>query len=91
MSGGDELTVSIHDNAHGLFTGVNDLTTDESGSMTASAANDFGPHYAGRRRGRGLIGRARCLLWGRERASCAAGFHGRHCGGRADDRAAGRA
>src|SRR5215472_8505436 len=42
MNGGDELTVSIHDTAHGLFTGVNDLTTGESGSMTASAANDFG-------------------------------------------------
>ena len=42
MSGGDELTVSIHDTAHGLFTGVNDVTTSESGSMTASAANGFG-------------------------------------------------
>jgi len=42
MSGGDELTVSIHDTAHGLFTGVNDVTTGESGSMTASAANRFG-------------------------------------------------
>src|SRR5437667_9032336 len=42
MNSGDELTVSIHDTAHGLFTGVNDHTTGESGSMTASAANGFG-------------------------------------------------
>ena len=42
MSGGDELTVSIHDTAHGLFTGVSDVTRGESGSMTASAANGFG-------------------------------------------------
>jgi hypothetical protein len=42
MNGGDELRVSIHDTAHGLFTGVSDLTTGESGSMTASAANHFG-------------------------------------------------
>jgi len=42
MNGGDQLTVSIHDTAHGLFTGVHDLTTGESGSVTASAANGFG-------------------------------------------------
>jgi hypothetical protein len=42
MGGGDVLTVSIHDTPAGLFTGVNDLTTGESGSMTASVANHFG-------------------------------------------------
>jgi hypothetical protein len=42
MNGGDELAVSIHDTAHGLFTGVQDLTTGQSGSITASAANGFG-------------------------------------------------
>jgi len=42
MSSGDQLTVSIHDTAHGLFTGINDLTSGESGSMTASAENGFG-------------------------------------------------
>ena len=42
MNGGDQLTVSIHDTANGLFTGVHDLTTTESGSMTASIANGFG-------------------------------------------------
>jgi hypothetical protein len=42
MNSGDKLTVSIHDTANGLFTGVNDLTTGNFGSMTASAANGFG-------------------------------------------------
>jgi hypothetical protein len=42
MNGGDQLTVTINDTAHGLFTGVTDVSTGESGSMTASAANDFG-------------------------------------------------
>jgi hypothetical protein len=42
MNGGDQLTVDIHDTADGLFTGVTDHNTGESGSMTASAANDFG-------------------------------------------------
>jgi hypothetical protein len=42
MHSGDKLTVSIHDTSNGLFTGVNDLTTGEFGSMTASAANGFG-------------------------------------------------
>src|SRR5262249_61773001 len=42
MNGGDELTVSIHDTAHGLFTGVNDLTTGESGPIPPRAANHFG-------------------------------------------------
>jgi hypothetical protein len=42
MNSGDVVTVSIHDTPHGLFTGINDLTTGESGSMTASAANGFG-------------------------------------------------
>jgi hypothetical protein len=42
MSSGDTLTVSVHDTQNGLFTGVSDLTTGTSGSMTASAANGFG-------------------------------------------------
>jgi hypothetical protein len=42
MNSGDMLTVSINDTAHGLFTGINDLTSGESGSMTASAENGFG-------------------------------------------------
>jgi hypothetical protein len=42
MNSGDVVNVSIHDTAHGLFTGIDDLTTGESGSMTASAANGFG-------------------------------------------------
>jgi hypothetical protein len=41
MSSGDVLTVDIHDGAGGLTVIVNDLTTGESGSMTASAHNGF--------------------------------------------------
>ena len=42
MHQGDHLSVSLHDTAHGLQTVVDDLTTGQSGSMTASAANGFG-------------------------------------------------
>ena len=41
MNPGDRLTVSIHDTRQGLFTGVSDLTTHQTGSMVASAANGF--------------------------------------------------
>jgi hypothetical protein len=39
---GDRYTVTLNDTAHGLRAVVNDLTTGQSGSMTASAANGFG-------------------------------------------------
>jgi hypothetical protein len=42
MNSGDKLTVAFHDTAHGLQVVINDLTTHQSGSMTASAANGFG-------------------------------------------------
>ncbi len=42
MNSGDELAVTLHDTAHGLQIDINDLTTGQSGSMTASAANGFG-------------------------------------------------
>jgi hypothetical protein len=42
MNQGDRLTVSIHDSDHGLQTVVKDLTTNTTGSMTASKANGFG-------------------------------------------------
>jgi hypothetical protein len=41
MNPGDELTVDIHDGAAGLTAIVHDLTTGQTGSMTASAANGF--------------------------------------------------
>jgi hypothetical protein len=41
MNSGDELTVDIHDGAAGLTVIVHDLTTGQTGSMTASAANGF--------------------------------------------------
>ena len=41
MNPGDELTVDIHDGAAGLTVIVHDLTTGQTGSMTASAANGF--------------------------------------------------
>jgi len=41
MNGGDKVTVSIHDSADGLVTELRDLTTHQSGSMTASVANGF--------------------------------------------------
>jgi hypothetical protein len=42
MNSGDTLIVSLHDTAHGLRIDILDLTTHQSGSMTASAANGFG-------------------------------------------------
>ncbi len=41
MNAGDALNISLHDSADGLVTAINDLTTGESGSMTASVANGF--------------------------------------------------
>jgi hypothetical protein len=46
MNPGDRLTVNMHDTANGFQVVINDLTTGQSGSMTASAANGFGhPMY----------------------------------------------
>jgi hypothetical protein len=42
MNGGDNIDVNMHDTASGLQVALNDTTTHESGSMTASAANSFG-------------------------------------------------
>jgi len=42
MRQGDHLSVSLHDTPNGLQTVVDDQTTGQSGSMTASAANGFG-------------------------------------------------
>jgi hypothetical protein len=42
MNSGDQLTVDLHDTAHGVQVVIHDLTTGRSGSMTASAANSFG-------------------------------------------------
>ena len=41
MSSGDQLTIDIHDGPAGLTAVIHDLTTGETGSMTASAANGF--------------------------------------------------
>jgi hypothetical protein len=41
MNSGDELTVDIHDGSAGLTVIVHDLTTGQTGSMTASAENGF--------------------------------------------------
>jgi len=41
MGSGDVLAIDIHDGAAGLTTIVHDLTTGQTGSMTASAANGF--------------------------------------------------
>jgi hypothetical protein len=41
MNAGDRLDISIHDSAAGLVTAIHDLTTGQSGSMTASVANGF--------------------------------------------------
>ena len=41
MNAGDRLDISIHDSPAGLVTAIDDLTTGESGSMTASVANGF--------------------------------------------------
>src|SRR6266571_7461983 len=42
MNTGDRITLTMHDTSTGLFIGVNDLTTHQTGSMTASSANGFG-------------------------------------------------
>jgi hypothetical protein len=42
MNSGDKTLTSIHDTKHGLSIEVKDLTTGQTGSMVASAANDFG-------------------------------------------------
>jgi hypothetical protein len=42
MNSGDVLIVDLHDTPHGLQIVIHDLTSGESGSMTASAANGFG-------------------------------------------------
>jgi hypothetical protein len=39
---GDQLVVNMHDSANGFVVVITDLTTGESGSMTASIANGFG-------------------------------------------------
>jgi hypothetical protein len=41
MNSGDKLTVDIHDGSAGLTAIVNDESTGQTGSMTASAANGF--------------------------------------------------
>ena len=41
MRSGDVLTVDLHDTAAGLQTVIRDLSSEKSGSMTASVANDF--------------------------------------------------
>jgi hypothetical protein len=42
MNSGDRIIVTLYDTAHGLRIDLQDLTTHQSGSMTASAANGFG-------------------------------------------------
>jgi hypothetical protein len=42
MHSGDHLSVSLTDTPNGLKTTINDLTTGQSGFMTASKANGFG-------------------------------------------------
>src|SRR5262249_20394202 len=39
MDAGDNLNISIHDSAAGLVTRIDDLTSGEHGSMTASVRN----------------------------------------------------
>jgi len=41
MNAGDEIQISIHDSPAGLVNAITDLTTGQSGSMTASVANGF--------------------------------------------------
>jgi hypothetical protein len=41
MGAGDRLDISLHDSAAGLVTQIHDLSTGQSGSMTASTANGF--------------------------------------------------
>jgi hypothetical protein len=42
MNSGDKLTVDMHDTSAGLEVVIHDLTTGDTGSMTASIANGFG-------------------------------------------------
>ena len=42
MASGDKLSVGLHDTSNGFQVVINDLTSGQSGSMTASAANHFG-------------------------------------------------
>jgi len=42
MSPGDVIRIHLHDTPAGLQANLNDLTTGQSGSMTASIANGFG-------------------------------------------------
>jgi hypothetical protein len=42
MNSGDLLSVSMGDTSHGLRAVINDWTSGQTGSMTASAANGFG-------------------------------------------------
>jgi hypothetical protein len=42
MGQGDHIVVTEHDTAHGLQVILNDTTSGQTGSMTASAANGFG-------------------------------------------------
>ena len=42
MNSGDQVDVTMQDTAHGLQIVLNDRTTHQRGSMTASAANGFG-------------------------------------------------
>lgn len=42
MNSGDRVIVTLHDSPHGLVTVLQDTTTGQTGSMTASAANSFG-------------------------------------------------
>lgn len=42
MNSGDTIVVTMHDTASGLKIELNDQTTGQSGSMTASAKNGFG-------------------------------------------------
>jgi hypothetical protein len=42
MNSGDHLSVSLHDTPNGVQVAIHDLTSDQVGSMTASAANGFG-------------------------------------------------
>jgi hypothetical protein len=42
MNSGDSLKVSLQDTSNGLQAVINDQTTGQKGSMTASAANGFG-------------------------------------------------
>ncbi|HVB23745.1 MAG TPA: hypothetical protein VNG51_17550 [Ktedonobacteraceae bacterium] len=42
MNSGDEIITTMHDTANGLKIALNDLTSGQTGSMTASAANTFG-------------------------------------------------